>query len=241
MTSEKYLSLPVVLLDMDDTILDFHRAEAAAIEKTFRQLDIEPTRQIIERYSEINRERWELLERKLITREEVLRGRFSILFDELELSRDPMRAQELYERLLGVGHYFMPGAEAMLEALYGKYRLFICSNGTASVQAGRIESAGIAHYFEKIFVSEKIGCDKPGTEYFDACFREIPGLERDRTIIIGDSLTSDILGGINAGIITCRYNPRGRAGREDIVPDHEIRELGEAPLLLERIFSAARR
>ena len=113
---------------------------------------------------------------------------------------------------------------------------YIVSNGNLSVQNGRIASAGIAGYFEEIFISQKIGFDKPRKEFFDACFARIPGFDRQRSIIVGDSLTSDIRGGINAGIKTCWYNPRGKAARADIRPDYCITALHELPGLLSRIF-----
>ena len=124
----------------------------------------------------------------------------------------------------------------MLEALHGEYRLFICSNGTAVVQEGRLKSAGIGPYFEEIFISEEIGFNKPSVEFFNRCFDKIPDFCRERTIMIGDSLTSDILGGINAGIRTCWFNPQGRSGRGDIVPDYELSKLEQVPGLLKKIF-----
>ena len=225
-----------VLLDLDDTILDFHRAEAAALARTLEQMGVAPEESIIRRYSQINARCWELLELGLISREKVLIGRFEMLFSELELERSGIEAQKIYEELLGKGHWFMPGAEELLEALYGKYPLYIVSNGNLSVQEGRIASSGIAKYFGEIFISQQIGFDKPRKEFFDACFARIPGFDRERSIIVGDSLTSDIRGGINAGIKTCWYNPRGKAARADIRPDYCITALHELPGLLSRIF-----
>ena len=225
-----------VLLDLDDTILDFHKAEANAVSKTLLQLGIEPRESTVQRYSQINAGRWELLEQGLITREEVLTSRFEMLFAELGVERSGTEAQKIYEELLGKGHWFMPGAEELLEALYGKYPLYIVSNGNLSVQEGRIASSGIAKYFGEIFISQQIGFDKPRKEFFDACFARIPGFDRERSIIVGDSLSSDIRGGINAGIKTCWYNPRGKAAREDIRPDYSIAELNELPGLLSEIF-----
>ena len=227
-----------VLLDLDDTILDFHQAEANAVSKTLAQLGIEPEESIIRRYSQINAGRWELLERGLITREEVLTSRFEMLFSELGVERSGVEAQKIYEGLLGRGHWFMPGAEALLKELYGKYRLFVVSNGNLSVQDSRIASAGIAGYFEEIFISQKIGFDKPRKEFFDACFARIPGFDRERAIIVGDSLTSDIQGGINAGIKTCWYDPRVKTPREDIRPDYRITALDQLPALLEKQFDS---
>ena len=227
---------PAVLLDIDDTLLDFHKAEALALTKALREMQVDPTEETIARYSQINRQQWELLEEGLLTREQVLLRRFEILFRELGVERSPARTRDLYEQYLSIGHFFMPGAQELLETLHGRYRLFIVSNGTGSVQAGRIASAGIGSYFEKIFISEEIGHEKPTAAFFESCFAQIAGFDRKRALIVGDSLTSDIRGGINAGIRTCWYNPAGREPRPDISPDHSIRDLSELPDLLDRLF-----
>lgn len=220
---------PIVLLDLDDTILDFHKAEYFAIKKTFDEIGIDSKDENIALYSRINQRFWEMLEKNLIDRQGVLVGRFNALFEELGISASAMETQRLYEHLLGIGHYFMPGAEELLEALDGKCRMFICSNGTAPVQAGRIESAGIEKYFEHIFISEKIGFNKPSREYFEACFAQIPDFDRERCMIVGDSLSSDILGGINAGIKTCWFNPKEKPVKDGINPDYEISKLEQLP------------
>lgn len=228
--------LAFVLLDVDDTLLDFHKAEAAALTRTLTDMGLEPEPEVLTRYSQINARQWELLEEGLLTREQVLTRRFDILFAELGIDRPGAEAKEIYERYLSIGHYFMDGAPELLEALKGNYELYIVSNGTAVVQAGRIASAGIAKYFRQIFISEEIGFNKPSREFFDRCFEKIPGFDRERAIIVGDSLTSDIRGGINAGIKTCWFNPKGKPGREDIRADHEITELAQLPALLKKLF-----
>ena len=228
---------PTVLLDVDDTLLDFHKAEAIALAKTLTTMGVDPKPETLSRYSEINARQWELLEEGVITRDVVLTRRFELLFEELGLVRSGAEARDIYEGNLAIGHYFMPGAEALLEALYGKYDLYIVSNGTAVVQEGRIKSAGIARYFEEIFISEEVGYDKPSREFFQRCFARMPGFDPAAAIIVGDSLTSDIRGGLNAGIKTCWFNPKGKEPRPDIKPDYEIPSLGALPALLERIFS----
>ncbi len=230
------MTRPIILFDLDDTILDFHKAEAIAIARTFRELGIEPTEELIRLYSRINARQWKRLETGEISREQVLVGRFEILFKELGLELSSRQAKALYENFLSQGHFFIPGAVELLEKLQGDYRLFICSNGTAVVQAGRLKSAGIAPYFEEIFISEEIGCNKPDPEFFRRCFERIPDFRRERCLIIGDSLSSDILGGIRAGIKTCWFIPGGRSRGEDVVPDYELGELEQVPDLLQKIF-----
>ena len=225
-----------VLFDVDDTLLDFGKAESAAIGKTFERIGIPATDELIRRYSEINAQQWARFERGEISRERLLTERFDILFSELGLHNIPSEmAQASYEYLLGIGHYFVDGAEALLEALKDKYELYIVSNGNASVQDRRLKSAGIIPYFSDIFISERVGFNKPSAEFFDACFERIPGFERDKAIIVGDRLSSDIQGGINAGVKTCWFNPKGEAPDPDIPADYEIKHLGELPALLERI------
>ena len=224
-----------VLFDVDDTLLDFGKAEAAAIRKTFERIGIPVTDELIRRYSEINAQQWSRFEKGEITREKLLTERFDILFSELGINVPSEMAQASYEYLLGIGHYFVDGAEELLEALKDKYELYIVSNGNASVQDRRLKSAGIVPYFREVFISERVGFNKPSAEFFDACFEHIPGFEKDKAVIVGDRLSSDILGGINAGVKTCWFNPRGDAPDPDIPADYEIKHLGELPALLESI------
>jgi len=222
-----------LFLDLDDTILDFHKAERIALTKTLRELELEPEPWVPERYKQINIDHWKMLERGEITREQVKLGRFAQLFRELGADRDPARGTAIYERHLAVGHYFLPGAEAAVKALAKKYRLFLASNGTASVQAGRMTSAKLYPYFENVFVSQEIGHNKPSKAYFDACFARIPDFDRTRAMMVGDSLTSDILGGRNAGILTCWVNPGGKPRDPEIPADYEIEALSQLEALLE--------
>ena len=227
--------LNTIFLDLDDTLLDFHRAEAAALSKTLEQLGIPPTAETVARYSAINAQQWRLLEEGKFTRDEILTRRFDILFQELGVTRSSALARQTYEHFLGIGHHFIPGAEELLKALAPAYALYLVSNGTAAVQAGRIASAGIAPYFQKIFISEEMGLHKPQKEFFDTCFAAIPGFHKGEALIIGDSLTSDIRGGNNAGIRTCWFNPHRKPRIEGVHVDYEVSALSQIPPLLERI------
>lgn len=224
-----------LFLDLDDTILDFHKAEHIALSKTLEQFGLTPTEAVLSRYSRINKEHWERLERGELTRAQVLSGRFLVLFQEMGYQVDPEQVARTYEKNLSVGHYFLPGAEAAVDALSKKYRLFLASNGTASVQKGRMTSANLYRFFEKVFVSQEIGHNKPAKEYFDACFAQIPGFDKSKAIIVGDSLTSDILGGINAGIATCWVNPGKKPCPAHMKPDYEIGYLYQLEELLEKL------
>lgn len=224
-----------IFFDLDDTLLDFRQAEANALSRAFRQVGIDPAPAVLERYHVINLSQWELLEEGILTRDQVLTRRFDLLFGELGVTRSSRKVCDLYESFLAEGHIFLPGAEDLLRQLAPRYDLYLASNGAAAVQHSRLKSAGIGPYFKKLFISEEVGFDKPSRAYFEACFAAIPGFSRETALMVGDSLTSDIRGGINAGIRTCWYDPHGKPARPDIVPDYRITALADLPPLLERI------
>lgn len=224
-----------LFLDMDNTILDFDMAERIALPKTLSAFGIQATDELIARYHAINKVCWEMLERGEITRDEVGTRRYAELFAQEGVDGDPQACNDLYLKNLAIGHYFLPGAEETVQRLSKKYRLYIASNGTASVQEGRMTSANLYPYFEKVFISEHLGANKPAKEFFDRSFAQIPDFDPKKAMIVGDSLTSDILGGINAGIATCWVNPGHKPGKPEITPDYEIEGLYQLEELLESI------
>lgn len=224
-----------LFLDLDDTILDFQMAERIALRKTLETFGIEPTEEVCALYHRINKAHWEMLERREITRDQVQLGRYAVLLQQLKVDADAAQMNKTYMENLGVGHYFLPGAEKAVISLSKKYKLYLASNGTASVQAGRLKSANISRWFEDVFISQEIGANKPDKAFFEAAFARIPDFDKSRAMIVGDSLTSDILGGINAGIATCWVNPDHKPGREDIRPDYEIESLTQLEELLEEL------
>lgn len=227
--------LKTVFLDLDDTILDFARAEAAALRRALTEAGAPADDAVLARYHAINAAQWELLEEGTLTREQVLLGRFDILFKEIGLVCSAREICERYEGYLAEGHWFIPGVEALLEALAPRYELYLASNGTVEVQYRRLESAGIKRYFQGIFISGELGADKPSQAFFEKCFAAVPGFSKESAVMVGDSLTSDIRGGKNAGLRTCWFNPHGKPARSDIVPDYEISALNQLPPLLETL------
>ena len=225
-----------LFLDLDDTILDFKKAEAIAIRKTMRQYGLEPTDELAARYSAVNERHWKALERGEMTRDQVVIGRFAAFFGEQGIAVDAPAVAKTYETFLSQGHFFLPGAEETVkQKLYGKYKLYLASNGTAVVQKGRMTSADLYPYFEESFVSQELGHNKPSKEYFEAAFARIPGFAPAECLMVGDSLTSDILGGKNAGLRTVWVNPGHKTAPEHLKPDFEIELLADLPALLEEI------
>lgn len=217
----------IVLFDLDDTIFDFKKSERCALIKTFRQLGIEPGDDILSRYSVLNQQQWKRLELGEISREQVKVGRYRLLFEEYGINESPEKATAIYENNLAVGHYFIDGAVEMLESLYRKFDLYLVSNGAKKVQDGRLSDAGISYFFKDIFISEVVGFEKPSKAFFDYCFDRIPNIDKGSTIIIGDSLSSDMKGGKNAEISTMWFNPHHQTNDTDIVPDYEVSSLDE--------------
>ncbi|MBP3360119.1 MAG: YjjG family noncanonical pyrimidine nucleotidase [Clostridia bacterium] len=221
-----------ILFDLDDTLFDFHKAEKIALAETLRRMNIEPEEKILARYSELNLQQWKLLELGKLSREQVKVRRFQLLFEELGAECSAEKTTAVYEKLLGMGHYFVEGAEELLSGLYGRYRMYVVSNGTAAVQESRIKSSCIEKYLDGIFISQYVGYEKPRKEFFDYCFAHIPDFRREETVIVGDSLSSDIKGGLNSGITAIWFNPSGAAADCGILPDYEIRKLSElVPLI----------
>ncbi len=224
-----------LFLDLDDTIFDFHKAEYVAVGKTMASLGIDPTEEIRDRYRIINLAHWKMLERKERTREQIVVDRFAVLFQELGVDADAAQCAEQYAENLSRQHDLLPGAKEALEILGKKYRLFLASNGTGWVQVRRMKDANIGHYFEKAFISEEIGENKPDAAFFRRSFSQIPDFDPAKALMVGDSLTSDILGANNAGIASCWVNPKHKPRQPGISVDYEISALSELYPLLETL------
>lgn len=226
----------IVFLDLDDTVLDFKRSEDHALRKTLSELGINVTDETVALYSAINDSCWKKLERGEMTRAEVLTKRFELLFEEIGVQGDPEKTWHLYENNIGNTGFLLAGATELLSELSEKYDLYAASNGTASIQDRRIANAGIAPYFKDIFISQRVGYNKPDKRFFDLCAEKIEDYDSSRAVIVGDSLTSDIKGGKNAGITTVWYNSKNKKADGDIIPDYEVTSLDMIPLVLEMIF-----
>ena len=224
-----------IFFDLDNTLLDFDRGEANALSRAFRQLGIDPTPAVLARYHDINLRQWELLEEGKLTKDQVLTRRFDLLFAELGVSCDSQAVCDLYESFLAEEHDFIPGALELLEALSPRYSLHLATNGASAVQRRRLADSGILTYFQNIFISEEVGFHKPSPAFFLACFAAIPGFDHTSALMVGDSLTSDIRGGRNAGLRTCWFDRLGRPYRPDVLPDYTVAALDQLPALLDTL------
>lgn len=233
-------TVPILLFDMDMTLLDFHRSEHEALSRTLTEIGIAPTQEALDAYSRINLSQWKLLEKGLLTRDVLKIRRFEIFFEEHGINFAAAEAAKIYEGHLAHGFYYLPGAQELLEKLRGQYPMYIVSNGSSHIQHSRIDGAQLAQYFDGIFISEDVGYNKPDSRFFDTCFAQIAedlgkAFDPADCIIIGDSLTSDIRGGKNVGIRTIWYHVKDEAASAEDRPDYEISDLAELPVLLEQI------
>lgn len=223
-----------VFLDLDQTILDFRRGEELALAQALRDHGLEPTEDVLTRYRKINRWHWEQLEKGAIPREEVLVGRFRKLFQEVGLDADAEHCSHAYEYNLSCHAFFLPGAQQAMEALHQNYKLYLASNGTAFVQHRRMKDADLYRFFDGLFISEEVGHFKPAREFFETAFAAIPGFQKEKAIMVGDTLSSDILGGINAGIQTVWINPDHQSCG-NIHPNYELGSITQLPALLKTL------
>lgn len=224
--------LSTLLLDADGTLFDFDACEKEALKMTFGKYGYGFNNDILRRYSDINKALWQCYELGEASKEFVIYERFRKLFDEIGISNDGNSFEDDYQRHLGMQHIYIPDAPQVIEYLYKKYDLYIVTNGVTETQYCRFRESGVDRYMKKIFVSEETGYHKPMKEYFDFCFQRIENLDLAKTMIIGDSLSSDIKGGNNAGIMTCWYNPKVHENHTGARVDYEIRRLKDLYKLL---------
>ncbi len=205
-----------ILFDADETLLDFHRCEREAVAEAFECLGVSVNGEMLDEYSKINDGLWKMLERKEIEKSVLLYKRFEIFYEKYGISADAKQTANEYMRTLSQRAYLIDGAEELCKKLSNKARMYIVTNGVRSNQENRLAKCGLLKYFDGVFISEATGFEKPQTEFFDYVAERIPNFSKEKAIIVGDSLSSDIMGGINFGIDTCWYAPNGKEAPESL-------------------------
>ncbi|WP_341299486.1 YjjG family noncanonical pyrimidine nucleotidase [Lysinibacillus sp. FSL H8-0500] len=221
-----------LLFDVDDTLLDFNVAENAALAQVFQQENIATTPAMIARYKEINDSMWRAFERGEITKNTLHNTRFAVALKEFGFEVDGAYVETVFQKYLQQAHPYVEGAYEVIAHLAEHYDLYVVSNGVTITQNKRLTDAKLAPYFKGIFVSEQTGYQKPMPAFFDYVFERIERFQKDKALIIGDSLTSDIKGGLQAGIDTCWFNIHNIENTSTITPHYEITALHELHGLL---------
>lgn len=223
--------ITTVLWDVDGTLLDFNAAERAAIKALFSEFGLGACSDaMLARYSDINAGYWRRLERNELTKAEVLTGRFEQFFREYGLDTRIVQAfNARYQVALGDTVVYRDDSLKLVEALRGRVKQYVVSNGTVVAQTKKLERSKLGALMDGIFLSEELGVEKPNRGFFDKVFSAIRPDDLSQVMIVGDSLTSDIRGGMNAGIGTCWYNPGGEPIPEGYRVDCVIADLNELP------------
>ncbi len=217
---------PIVLADGDDTIFDFRKAEYHAFKKTLNHFGKDCTDEEVELYSEINLKHWKALEKGTIDRETLKVHRFDEWFSLMGFTLDSKAFNEMYAPSLGDYSFLIDGAEEFLKKLSEICSVYIITNGLTVSQTRRFKGSTIQSYIKKLYISESIGYSKPDKRFFDYCIDDIGDQDRSKYIVLGDSLTSDMQGGKNAGIVTCRYSRDGDITHSPLC-DFEITDYSE--------------
>lgn len=224
-----------ILFDIDDTLFDFKISEERALHNTFTKYQL-PTgfKDYKDSYGEISKVLWGNLEEGSMSIKKLGTERFKRLFEAHKLEIDAHQFSSDYLDYLGKETTLMPGATEVCEILSKDYRLAIITNGFTAVQEARIQNSPLRNYFEQSIISESVGSQKPHREIFDDAFSKLNILEKEKVLIVGDSLTSDIQGGLNYGIDTCWFNPHHKENTLGIKPTYVIHELNELLEMLEK-------
>ncbi|MBM6616025.1 YjjG family noncanonical pyrimidine nucleotidase [Desemzia sp. RIT804] len=202
---KKYTHL---IFDLDNTLLDFNDTEEQALKSVFKAYEIPETLESFSKYKEINKSLWTSLENGTINRDDIFTNRFMLFFKEYGLNVDGQKAEKLYRGFLNDGCKTIENAETLLSQLKKKeYRIYAGTNGMGITQRKRLTHSNLLPYFDGIFISEEIGFEKPDLNFFETIFDTLDITDRDTFLMIGDSLSSDILGAQNARIDSVLFSP----------------------------------
>lgn len=222
----------IVLLDLDNTLIDFNECARHSIINSFKKHGFTYTDDVFKTFITENVKIWKRLERGEITKADLRADRWNIILGKLGIDYDGTIIEEEFENGVAQGAYAVEGAYELLDYLYPKYELYIVSNGFRFVQESRLKIGDFRKYFKDIFLSEDIGVQKPAKEFFDYCFKKLEIPPKEDVILIGDSLSADIIGGLNYGIDCIWFNKNGDELSENIKPTYIVNKLKDIEKIL---------
>ncbi len=221
-------NIKAVLLDVDNTLLDFNLCAKEATEKTYEKWGMAFHEEMFPAFLEVNQFLWEEIEKTHITKEELYQIRWKMIFEKLGIDGpDSAEFDSAFRKYLGESAIPIEGAYALLSYLSKKYILCISSNASYKRQVNRLTNANMIGYIKHLFSSEKIGHLKPAKAFFDACLIAIGDVQPHEVVVIGDSLSADIAGGIGAGMRTIWYNHDKLAISDEIKADYVVNSLSD--------------
>lgn len=217
--------IKAVLIDVDNTLLDFNKCAESSIKRAFSEKNIEYTPEVFSAFTRINDALWVQIEKGLLTRAEHAKIRWNRIFSELNIKLDGIEFEKIFIKHLDESDVPVENAESILKYLSAKYPIYAASNGTQQQQTKRLEKAGLLKYINAVFTSEKMGAHKPNAGFFENCLKELPVLGKSDIMLIGDSLEADIKGAVDFGIKCCWFNYFGLEKPKDISPDYTVDSL----------------
>lgn len=221
------MNYKVIIFDADQTLFDFKKSEEHTLQKTMLEFNIDYDKEYhLPQYKIINSAIWKELEQGFISQKELKIERFKRYIKKLNLNLDEVEFAKNYNKNLSKASFLYENSMDIIKKLKKDYTLTIITNGLKDVQDGRIKGSDIASYFEDIVISEEVQVAKPNPQIFEIALKNINYRDKSKVLIVGDSLTSDIQGGINFGIDTCWLNPEGKDNK-GIIPTYEIKDLRE--------------
>lgn len=218
-----------LFIDADDTLYDFETAEKRALQETFEAFGISHNEVNVNLYHRINKGLWEDLEKGLIDQDGIKIERFKRLLEALNISQNPEAVAQFYMTALGKGTDLLAGAYELVEKLSQSYPICIITNGIEVIQTSRIGKSKLAPFIKHIIISEAVGYSKPDSRIFEHAMKLVGMSDKQRVIMIGDSLTSDIKGGNDFGIDTLWVNLNNKLPSETIKPSYEVKRLEDIP------------
>ena len=222
-----------ILWDVDQTLLDFDKSQDYALRFCFQNLNLEINDEIVRIYASINDSYWKRLELGEVTKKELLTGRFDRLFEQLHIKTvTSADIAPMYQKALGSVYFYRDDSLNLCKKLQGKVRQYVVTNGVSSTQRNKLRLSGFDQIMDGIFISEEMNYAKPDIRFFEGCFKQINNFQKESTLIVGDSLTSDIKGGNQAGIACCWYNPAGHKNESGLKIDYESQNLWEVEEIL---------
>lgn len=211
-----------VLIDLDDTLLDFKRAELYAFNQLLNYFKINSSINYFELYKQVNQKLWADFELGLVAKEKLAIQRFEQTFKDLRLDYELMN--EIFLAFIAEASFPIEGAYDLLSHLKSRYKVYIISNGIKNLQLQRLNHSRIMEFVDGYVFSEETIKPKPDKSYFDYFLKKynlkfIP----EEFIIIGDSETSDLQAAINLEVDSIWYNPNLR--KTSLKYSHEVKEL----------------
>lgn len=221
-----------LLFDADNTLFDFDQTAKDAFAATFGAFGIKQEAHHYDQYFEISQQCWRDFEDKKIDQNTLRRVRFELFFEAAKIEGNALQFNNQYLQNLIHHSSLLEGAMELLQQLHGKIPMAIITNGLKDIQPHRLQQTGLTPFFETIVISDEIGVSKPHAPFFDHTFEKINFPKKSEVLVIGDSLSSDILGGHNYGLDTCWFNPKGLQNYLEIEPTYEIGDLKELQQLI---------